>query len=206
MKVLILGATGGSGLQVIEEALGRGHEVTALVRSPGKLVHLRSKITVMEGNLLNTADLESALAGNDVVLSTFGPRTLRPSPLWQQFGTNLFRAMISTRVNRLLLVSVALLFPGLGVAGYVISRTILVNTRIGAAKMEAPISASSLDWTIVRPPRLTNEFRTGLYRVEENRLPQGGFSISRADLAVFLLDEMERGQFVRKIVGVSHHS
>jgi putative NADH-flavin reductase len=69
--------------------------------------------------------------------------------------------------------------------------------------MEAPIEASNLDWTIVRPPRLTSGARTGQYRVEEGRLPDGGFTISRADQAVFLLDELDRNQYVRKIVGVS---
>lgn len=69
--------------------------------------------------------------------------------------------------------------------------------------MEAPVVMSDLDWTIVRPPRLTNDAPTGQYRVEENRLPKGGFSISRADQAVFMLDEVEGGQFVRTIVGIS---
>ncbi len=74
---------------------------------------------------------------------------------------------------------------------------------MGAAKMEAPVAASGLGWTIVRPPRLTDAPRTGAYRVEVDRLPAGGFNISRADQAVFLLDELERGQFLHKIVGVS---
>ena len=203
MKVLILGATGGSGLRLIDEARERGNEVTALVRSPEKLAKVSGKIEVVRGNLLNVGDLQHTMAGKDAVLSAFGPGTLRASPLWEQFGTNLVQAMNRAGVRRLLLVSVALLFPGLGVGGYLISHTILGNTRIGAAKMETPVRNSDLDWTIVRPPRLTNAPRTGHYRVEENRLPHGGFTISRADQAVFLMDELERREYVRKIVGVS---
>jgi len=65
------------------------------------------------------------------------------------------------------------------------------------------VTASDLDWTIVRPPRLTNGPVTGRYRIEDDRMPRGGSSVSRADVAHFLLDELERGAHVRRMVGMA---
>jgi len=72
-----------------------------------------------------------------------------------------------------------------------------------SAEMERIVVASGVDWTIVRPPRLTNGPLTGRYRVEDGRLPRRGIFISRADVAHFLLRELEHGEHLRQIVGLA---
>src|SRR6266567_8866461 len=74
MKVVVLGATGGTGLEIVRQAIERGHTVTALVRSPDRLKQFRDRITIKQGDLLNSADLERAIQGQDAVVSAFGPR------------------------------------------------------------------------------------------------------------------------------------
>src|SRR5206468_12417874 len=74
MKLLVLGATGGTGLEIIRQALERGHSVTALVRSPDRLKPFLKYIMIKQGDLLNSSGLENAIRGHDAVLSAFGPR------------------------------------------------------------------------------------------------------------------------------------
>src|SRR3981189_1127228 len=74
MKLLVLGATGGTGLEIVRQAIGRSHSVTAFVRSPERLRPFADRITIKQGNLLNSSELEEVLGGQDAVLSAFGPR------------------------------------------------------------------------------------------------------------------------------------
>src|SRR6266496_6376610 len=74
MKLVVLGATGGTGLEVVRQALQRGHSVTALVRSPDRLKSFGGQIAVKQGDLLSSADLQQVIQGHDAVLSCFGPR------------------------------------------------------------------------------------------------------------------------------------
>src|SRR2546428_13712349 len=74
MKLVVLGATGGMGLEIVRQAIEHGHSVTALVRSPDRLKPFRDRMTVTQGNLLNSSDLKRAIKGHDAVLSAFGPR------------------------------------------------------------------------------------------------------------------------------------
>jgi putative NADH-flavin reductase len=99
----------------------------------------------------------------------------------------------------------SLLFPGAGLIGPALRRTFLRGVADDSEEMERIVRASDLDWTIVRPPRLTNGHRTELYAVSSGHMPAGAGGTStprRPDLAHFLLDEVERGDRVRQIVGI----
>jgi putative NADH-flavin reductase len=111
--------------------------------------------------------------------------------------------MKNTGVRRLLIVSAAMLFPDAGIVPAIVRRTFLRNVAEDSTEMERVVMASGLDWTIVRPPRLTNGALTEDYRVEDGRLPAGRLTISRADVAHFLLDELERGTHIGQIVGMA---
>src|SRR6266705_1091482 len=113
MKLVVLGATGGTGLEIVRQAIERGHTVTALVRSPERLKPFWNQITVKQGDLLKSEDLQQVLEGQDAVVSAFGPRlplSKADNHLLEQFADVLTGAMRHTIVKRVVVESVAFLF------------------------------------------------------------------------------------------------
>jgi putative NADH-flavin reductase len=111
--------------------------------------------------------------------------------------------MDAAGVRRLLIVSAAVLFEDQGFAYWLLRSTLLRNVAHDTGEMERLVRASSLDWTIARPPRLTNGRLTGRYAIEDERMPRGGSMVSRADVAHFMLEELERNAHVRRTVGMA---
>jgi putative NADH-flavin reductase len=206
MKLVVLGATGGTGLEIVRQAIQHGHAVTAFVRSPERLKAFRGKITIRQGDLLNSAELEKVIQGHDVVVSGFGPRVpiaKADANLLQQFGVALTRAMLNTGVRRVVVESVAFLFKDSIVPPtYLLGRLFFPGVVADSSAMERVFQASGLDWTIVRPPQLTDKPYTGHYRVRESRLPWFGFKISRADVADFMVKAVDDRSSIHKIVGI----
>ena len=113
MRLLVLGATGGTGLEIVRKALERSHSVTALVRSPNRLEPFRDRINIRQGDLLNAVELEQAMAGHDAVVSGFGPRvpiSKADANLLQRFALAVTAAMQGAGVRRAVIESVAFLF------------------------------------------------------------------------------------------------
>src|SRR6266851_6187848 len=208
MKLVVLGATGGTGLELVRQAIERGHSVTALVRSQDRLGAFRGRITVKQGDLLNSVDLEQSIQGHDAVLSGFGPRvpvSKADAHLLQQFAVALTGAMLHAGVRRVVIESVAFLFKNSVLPpAYLLGRLFFSGTIADTSAMERVFEESELDWTIVRPPELTDKPYTGKYRVREGHLPRFGFKISRADVADFMIKVVEDRSSIRKIVGVSN--
>lgn len=206
MKLVVLGATGGTGLEIGRQAIERGHEVTAFVRNPERLKPFGDRIAVIQGDLLNSAELGKAIQGCDAVLSGFGPRypvSKSEAHLLEKFAATLTSAMRTARVRRVVVESVAFLFKDSIVPpAYLLGRLFFPVTVADANAMEQIIIKSGLDWTIVRPPELTNKPCTGKYRVREGHLPPFGFSVSRADVADFMIKTVEDHASVDKVVGV----
>ncbi len=206
MKLVVLGATGGVGLEIIRQAIEHGHAVTAFVRAPDRLKVFGDRISLRKGDLLSGTDLERAIDGHDAVASAFGPRlpiSKADGTLLQRFATALTGAMQGTGVRRLALVSTAFLFKDSVIPpAYLVGRLFFRNLVADASEMEGVLVRSGLDWTIVRPPRLTDKPYTGAYRVREDHLPRFGFTISRGDVADFVLRCAETHVSIRKIVGV----
>jgi len=202
MRLLILGATGGIGRALVEQASVRGHQVTAFVRSPQKLGAPREGVTVRRGDPLSVTELRAVLPGHDAVLTAIGPPGPGRTTIFRDSARSIVEAMSADGARRLLAVSVAALFENAGLTVALFRRTLLRNIVADAAEMERIVMSSDLDWTIVRPPRLTNGPLTKQYRVADGRLPRG-ISISRADVADFLLDEIEEKQHLRQIVGMA---
>jgi putative NADH-flavin reductase len=206
MKLLVLGATGGIGLEIVKQAIERKHSVTAFARSPQPLESLSRQIDVVEGDLLQARSLARVLDGQNAVLSAFGPRDPKSHDrLLAQFALTLTSAMRQSSVRRVVLVSVAFLFKNALIPpAYIAGRLLLPRHVDDAAEMERIVEQSDLDWTVVRPPALTNKPRSAAYRALEDHLPLFGFSISRADVAHFMLDAVENRDFFGKIVGISN--
>lgn len=208
MKVVVLGATGGIGLEIVRQAIEHGHSVTAFVRSPERLKPFQNRIAVKQGNLLNSSELEQAIEGHDAVLSGFGPRVpiaKSDANLLRDFAVALTNAMQRSGVRRVVVVSTAFLFKdSILPPTYLFGRLSFPGVVIDAAAMERTFSGSGLDWTIVRPPQLTDKPYTGKYRVREGHLPRFGFNISRSDVADFFVKTAEDGASVGKIIGTSN--
>jgi len=208
MKVLVLGATGGIGLELVRQAIERSYSVTAFVRSPERLKEFQNRIAVIQGDVLNSDELERAVEGHDAVLSGFGPRvpiSKGDANLLRDFATALTTAMQHVGVCRVVVVSTAFLFKdSILPPTYLIGRMFFAGIVTDASAMETVIRASELDWTIVRPPQLTDKPYTGKYRVREEHLPRFGFNISRADVADCLIKALENRASVKKILGASN--
>jgi putative NADH-flavin reductase len=149
-------------------------------------------------------DLRAAVEGHDAVLSALGPPGPGPTTILRTAARSTVDAMQTGGPRRLIIVSAAVLFE-LGILGHLLRWTLLRNVAEDSAEMERIVTGSSLDWTIARPPRLTNGPLTGRYSVENERLPDASAlaSISRADVAQFLLSELERNTHVHHIVGIN---
>src|SRR5437868_1658110 len=195
MKVVVLGATGGTGLEIVRQAIGRGHSVTAFVRSPERLKTFQDQINVKQGNLLNSSELEEVLNREDAVLSAFGPRVpiaKTDESLLQEFARALIAAMWRAGVKRVIVESTAFLFKDSIVPPtYVVGKLLFPSLVADACAMEELFQRSQLDWTLVRPPRLTDGRCSGKYRIREGHLPRFGFSISRADVADCFLSTLD---------------
>jgi putative NADH-flavin reductase len=205
MKLLVVGATGGIGREVVAQAVERGHAVTAFVRTPDALAALRDRITLVQGDLLDASALARVAEGHDAVLSSFGPRDPRAGgSLLQSFARALTDGLKRAEVRRLVIVSVAFLFKDSVIPpAYLAGRLLFGHHVSDAAAMETIVRESGLDWTIARPPALTNRPEHGAYRVREGHLPLFGFVISRAQVADFMLGAAENHSSVGKIVGIS---
>jgi putative NADH-flavin reductase len=208
MKLVVLGATGGTGLEIVRQAIERGHSVTAFVRSPDKLKSFEDRITVKQGDLLNRAELERVIEGHDAVLSGFGPRvpvSKADANLLHQFAVALTSAMRHGGVRRVVVESVAFLFKDSIVPpAYLLGRLFFPGIVADATAMERVVGETGLDWTIVRPPELRDKPYTGKYRVREGHLPRFGFTISRADVADFMIRTVAGPSSIHKVFGISN--
>jgi putative NADH-flavin reductase len=206
MKLLVLGATGGTGLEIILQAIEHGHEVTAFVRNPEPLKTFGKRVAVIRGDVFDCAELARVIEGHDAVLSAFGPRypvAKSDADLLERFAIALTNAMHQAGVTRVAVESVAFLFrDAILPPAYLLGRLFFPTIVADASAMEQIIGNSGLDWTIVRPPRLTNQPRTGMYRVREGHLPSLGFTISRADVADFMIGAIEKRMSIGRVVGV----
>jgi len=207
MKFLVLGATGGIGLEIIRQAVARHHSVTVLVRSPDRLAAFQGRIALEQGDLLSPLDLERAIQGNDAILSAFGPRLpvmKADAHLLRDFASALTSAMRRVSVRRLVIVSTAFLFKDSIIPPtYLFGKLFFPGVVVDATAMERTIAESGLDWTIVRPPQLTDKPFSGRYRVREAHLPRFGFHVSRADVADCLIKTAEDRGYVGNVLGIS---
>lgn len=202
MRLFVIGATGRIGREILHLALRRGHRITAFVRSPQKLAPTPG-LTIVAGDPLDPTSLAAALPGHDAVLSSIGPHpreAFRPSTLLTDSARATIQAMHTAGVDRLAIVSAAVLFPQKG-AYFAFFRWLLRHHARDLRAMEALVGASGLNWTIARPPRLVQAAETG-FRALDGALPPGSFALSYRAVAAFLLDAVESGAHRARIVGL----
>ena len=207
-KILVLGATGGTGQQVVSQALQQGHEVTALVRKPQRLTIADDRLRVIAGSVTDDSQaLADAVRAQAVVISTLGVgRSFKSGGLISRSMPRIVRAMEDHGVRRLIVCSAF----GVGetrrdvpLGPRIFIRLLLQDIYRDKELGEAPLRASRLDWTLVYPAALVDAPATGQSRAGE-RLSLSGFPrIARADVAAFLLTQIDDTTYMRKGVLIS---
>jgi uncharacterized protein YbjT (DUF2867 family) len=208
MRVLIVGATGRTGSELVKQAVSAGHEVTALCRDPAKLGGLAGpSVRAAQGDVKDTASLAAAVSGQDAVLYAVGSNKSSPPGIRAEGVRNLVAAMQQNGVRRLVVLSAFGAGDSKGQGGFVYSKIIakLFMKAILADQdeMEAEVLKSGLDWTLVRPTRLTDGPAVGTWDV----IFEGGKAsskISRADTAAFMLGQLADPTYVGKAPGITN--
>jgi uncharacterized protein len=206
MNILILGATGRVGSQIVTYALHDRHHVTVLVRTPEKIQINNENLTIIQGNVLNKDDIVDVMHGIDVVISalnTDGTTTLSESmPL-------IIEAMENGGIKRIITI---------GTAGILQSRTTPNSLRYQSSeskqkstraakehhKVYDMLKQSTLEWTIVCPTYLSDGERVGKYRIDRNFLPEGGAEISVPDTAEFTFKQIKARDYIKSRVGIAY--
>jgi putative NADH-flavin reductase len=174
--------------------------VTAFVRSPENITAKSERLTVLKGNVLDENQLFNAMQNHDAVISTLGPREVfKPSSMLHDSALATIRAMDRAGVKRLVVLSAAAHFPGIPNR---IASFIMRNHMRDSLAMEEIVQSNGLEWTIARPPRLTQDDYLA-YRSREDAAPKMGFTLSRKAVAAFMLDAIEQHKHVHKIVGIA---
>ncbi len=208
-RVLIVGATGGTGRQLVAEALERGLTVTALVRDPSKLAVQHPQLSVVQGDVLEPASLEAAMRGQEAVLCALGHKQyFRPTRILSEGTANLLRAMDSHGVRRLICETSLGIGDSAGRMG--LYYTLFVIPLIlpfyfwDKTRQERIVAASSREWIIVRPGALTNgPNRGGLKHGRRIGSFLWTVRVSRADVAAFMLDQLGSNAYLRTAAGVA---
>jgi len=213
MKLLVIGATGGTGLHLIQEAIGQGHEVTALVRSPEKVTVSDDKLKVVRGDILSLDDLSTAMCGCEAVLSAVGgrPGVWTPCTVYSQSVQVAVEAMRKAGVTRFITVTAIGTKddPGLPfIWRWVLKPSMMRNVVGDMEKAEDFLleHCSDITYTVVRPPRLTKlPSEGGSVQVAEGQCVPDvtSRSITRQDLARFMLDCLTDSRYDGKMVAVT---
>jgi putative NADH-flavin reductase len=250
MKLLIFGATGATGRQLVEQALEQGHEVTAFVRSPAKVTTKHERLKLVKGNIMDCHSVGAAVAGQDAIFSALGVRfrwqiivfavvvsqilvRTVAMPRWLQLLTDIGLPVLAllytartppilSQATKCILAAMeregTKLFvceSSLGVGDskgqlgafytYVVIPILLGSVFADKEVQEKVIQCSTVDWVIVRPGALTNGPKTGNYRagfpVTDKSIRA---SISRADVADFMLRQLSDPAYLRKTPGISY--
>lgn len=203
MNLLIFGASGKTGHELVKQALAKGHHVTAFVRTPSKLTVVHVNLKVFEGDVTNYQLVEEAVKGHDAVFSTLG--AANPFKYDQSVVdglSNIVKAMEVTDVRRLIYMSAINVKDSRKNAGLLIrvmGTTLLRTETAGHEAREKIIRQTGLDWTLVRSAGLSDGKHTGNYRHGEDVSAKGiAAGISRADVADFLLRQLTDLSYLRK--------
>jgi putative NADH-flavin reductase len=225
MNLTIFAATGGIGRQILEQAIDAGHDVTAVVRNPQKLpAELPRQVRVVTADLAapDPATLKSAVEGTDAVLSGLGATSNSEAGVATEGTRAIAAAMKATGARRIVVVSAAPIGtvpsparpnppkhdPGDGlIMAHVLSPLTKAAFRkhyADLAQMEDVLRDSDLEWTAVRPPRLTDKPLTGTYRTARGRNLRRGAFISRADVAHYMLRALDQPETIRQTIGLAN--
>lgn len=211
MRIAVIGATGRTGMQVVEQGLARGHFVTALARRAEAMSRRHENLVTAAADVLDRDSLLEALTGSEAVVSTLGIGASRqPTVIYSRGITNVLSAMAAKSISKLAVISAAPVGPRAEEA-FLQRRVVfpLLELVFGATyddmrRMEALLRDIDVDWVSLRPPQLVDKRAAGRYRVKANGPLPKARSITCADLATALLDSLDREDLYRRAVFVAN--
>ncbi|MAU01945.1 MAG: epimerase [Anaerolineaceae bacterium] len=205
MKLAVFGATGGTGKEIVSQALAAGHEVTVLVRDSSRLSVKHDKLYLVIGDVLNPEKVEETLAGSEAVCCSLGHTANNPDNVVSEGTRNIVECMQKQGIRRLVVVSAL----GVGesqdqvsLAFKMMMKTVLRKAYEDKERQEQIVRESDLDWVIVRPGGLTNAPATGDYQFGLDPAISGG-QVSRADVAAFVLQQLTDDTFLQKTPAIT---
>jgi putative NADH-flavin reductase len=202
MKVLVFGASGGTGHELAQQGLARGHAITAFVRRPEKFTIRHEKIKIHQGDVRDRASVESAVRDQDAAISALGGASLiKREPAFVVGIHNIVSSMEQASARRFVYLSADTVHDArkqFNLLRKLLVPLIFSKTAADHELNENMIRESHLDWVIVRPPMLTNGERRGVYQSGQHLRPDSFIpKLSRADLADFMLNQLTSDVFLR---------
>ena len=216
MNIAIFGASGATGTLLTQRCLAAGYNVTALLRTPEKFL-LRDQVHAIQGSPFDLTSVHKTIEGADVVLSALGANSLKKEDVLERAVPQIVTAMQQTASQAKPMRRIIVL----GSAGALTTsldkqpgwRRWIVQNLVYSTFLKWPVasqisqwndlSRSDLDWTMVMPPMLTNGPAHGKYRVDGDALPPDGSRISRADVADFMMQQINSPQWIKKGVYIA---
>ncbi|KAK6962138.1 hypothetical protein BgiMline_032215 [Biomphalaria glabrata] len=215
MKIMVIGATGPTGLLIISEALARGYDVTALVRSPEKMTMMHPKLKVVQADILKSEDVAENLKGCDAVLSAVGSRAgmMSHCDVYSKSGEAVVNAMRQAGVKRFIAITSWATRDSSDVPfiwRWVVKPVLLFfmkNVLNDMRMLEDYLQkeCSDIDYTVVKPPSLTNNTSKGnkIIAKEGQYISSGQSAISRQDVAKFMLDHITHQGSFQKLISIA---
>jgi putative NADH-flavin reductase len=209
-KIIVFGATGGTGKLVVSQALQAGHKVTIVVRNPDAFDIQHQNLETLKGDVFQSNSFEKAIMGQDVVVSCLGTQKREPTTVYSDGTLNISKAMQKAGVKRLICLSAgAVIVPPKSnfLMKFVIKnilQKVFKNLYSDMLIMEEMLRTSDLNWTVIRAPRLKNSKHTGHYRTAINEHLTRPSSISRADLADYIVTHLDDTKAYKALVEVSY--
>lgn len=210
MNIVVIGASGGVGSRVVERALTDGYRVTAAVRDPAKVTAHHALLRVVPCDVANFSSVSAAVRGQDAVVCTVGADSSRSTTLYSTAAENILRGMNEHGVGRLVFLSN---FGVLGETGtdwrssllLFLCRRIIGDTLADHRRaLDKLYRSAALHWTAVRPMVLTDRRPLGRYRIAVDGLPAKAWHIARADVADFLLRQIQDTRYLGKIPAIAY--
>jgi putative NADH-flavin reductase len=215
LSLLIIGANGGIGRQSVDLALKANHHVTAILRDPAKLSLTHPNLTVVKGDIFHPETFQQYLSAADLVISAIGVSgggfgSDKPTTLYSAGNATLIKTMEQTGTRRAFFISASAIEISPVLPFYVrfaekyIVQKLLRHMYADLRQMEALIKSSDLDWTIIRPPQLTDKTVTGHYRTAINTFLKNCLKISRSDVAHFMIHNAKNETTYKAIVEIGY--
>ena len=195
-KIIVFGATGGTGKFVVEQAIEVGYHVTVIVRNPDTLTLSDKNLEIIKGDVFQPITFENAMKGKDAVVSCLGTHKREPTTVYSKGVNNIAMAMQQAGVNRIICISAAAVIvpPKSSFMLKFVVKNILQRIfkymYADMLLMEKLLMESGLNWTVIRAPRLTNAKPKGKYRIAINDCLHNPSNISRADLADYIVNHL----------------